>query len=616
MGLGELIPGGGPGKTFYKGPRWKEMLARQVRLHLAALSTGVRDNERNVEADRLLAEVHAHNQALAQQVEALTRHEAEMQQKLARLQAELAEAQHQIEAQPVSSEEGLRMLAVHDRLPREARRYRPRSDEAVRYIVIHDTGAPAESALEDLAVVHRREWPGLLYDFVIDRRGIIRQTQPLDAVPDTPEVYVCEAISIAFAGDFRNGGAPTPDQLEAAGRLIGWLMLRYPGLTLDAVKGVNEFVATPSPGREWEMGCAWKRALLAAARRASGGGGDVAAIETPLRNEIARLEQSLAEQQAALANAEAARYALNGELQRLRAEAEASVAAPAAYVVPPPPLRDIVDQLPRHVRLRYEQRPLSQITHIAIHHTAAPPRVSSARIAELHIAADPTRSKEAWPGIGYHFFVHEDGTIEQTNQLETASYHLVRHYGYSVGIVFAGSFMNGKIPTSAQLRSGAHLVAWLMQELKIPLARVWGHREFPDNMTVCPGSEWTQGNRWRDRLFERIGQIQQGAGLKTTRHYMLFPSGEGAAGELFADTLSFMVRFRPTVGFSVEEARSAEYVTIVGGEAGISAASAHLLADAGCKVERIAGRTDGETSRLLAEMVRVGRRFRNYDVDF
>jgi hypothetical protein len=81
--------------------------------------------------------------------------------------------------------------------------------------------------------------------------------------------------------------------------------------------------------------------------------------------------------------------------------------------------------------------------------------------------------------------------------------------------------MNGKIPTTAQLRAGAHLVAWLMQELKVPLARVWGHREFPDNATICPGGEWTQGNRWRDLLFERIEQIQQGAGLKSVRHSLL-----------------------------------------------------------------------------------------------
>lgn len=239
-----------------------------------------------------------------------------------------------------------------------------------------------------------------------------------------------------------------------------------------------------------------------------------------------------------------------------------------------------------------------------------------ARIAELHIAADPARGKEAWPGIGYHFFVHDDGRIEQTNALETISYHVVRHNGYSVGVAFAGSFMNGKIPTSAQLRAGAHLVAWLMQELRIPLARVWGHREFPDNMTVCPGSEWTQGNRWRDLLFEQINQIQRGAGLKTVRHYLLLPASPVAASELLDDALVYIARFRPTVGYSVEEARTAEYVTIVGAEAGVSVASEQQLVDAGCKVERISGRSDGEVGRLLAEMVRVGRRFRTFEVDF
>ena len=615
VGLGELIPSDSPGETFYKGPRWKDILARQVRLHLAALSAGASESDRSAEVDRQLLEARERAQALAVQVSDLAARDAEARRELARVQAELAEMQRQLEEQPVIAEGGLRLFPVYDRLPRDAQRYRPRRAEDVRHIVIHDTGVPADTTLEDLAAAHRREWPGLLYDFVIGSRGTIRQTQPLDAVPDTPEPHVREAIGVAFAGDFRSGGAPTADQLDAAGHLIAWLMERYPGLTLAAIKGLGEFVASPSPGSEWETGRAWKASLLDEVRRAAGPVNS-AAIEAPLRDEIARLEQTLADQRAAVTRLEEARFELNGELQRAREEAAAKATAPGSYVVPAPPMRNIVDQLPRHVKLRYDRRPLSQITHLAIHHTAAPPRVGPARIAELHVAAEPARGKEAWPGIGYHFFVHEDGAIEQTNKLETASYHLVRHYAYSVGIVFAGSFMNGKIPTSAQLRSGAHLVAWLMQELKIPLARVWGHREFPDNMTVCPGGEWTQGNRWRDLLFERIGQIQQGAGLKSMRHYLLFPPGDGAAGELFADALSYMARFRPTAGFRVEEARGAEYVTIVGGEAGVSAVSAQMLADAGCKVERIAGRTESESGRLLAEMVRVGRRFRDFDVDF
>lgn len=613
VGLGELTPSESPGATFYTGARWKDVLVRQVRLHLAALSTGALESDRSSEMERQVAELRQLNQTLNAQLRAAEAREHTAQATLQQLRLEVDALRQQIEAQPEFAQGGLRIYNMVGRLPRQPKRYTVRQPADVQAIVVYDTGAALDTSLEQLAASHRQSWPGILYDFVISAQGTVQQTQPLDAVPDTPEPYVRNAISIAFAGDFRNGGTPTPEQLAAGGALIVWLLTRFPHLTLAEVKGISEFIETPSPGREWTSGANWKQHLLAAARRAAGNLEDAPPAEL-LRNEIVRLEREVTALQAERTAREEERLDYLAQIQQLQTELAAKAAAPMGFVVPPPPIQDIVEQLPKHARLRYERRPLSQITHIAIHHTAAPVSVGPARIAEVHIAADPARSKEAWPGIGYHYFVHADGRIEQTNYLETVSYHLLRHNGYSVGVVFAGSFMNGKIPTSAQLRAGANLVAWLMQELKIPLARVWGHREFPDNLTVCPGTEWTQGNRWRDLLFEQIGQIQQGVGLKTIRHYLLFPAGEGAAGELFVNATGYMAKFHPTVGFSVEEARGAEFVTIVGAEAGVSAASERQLVEAGCKVERISGRTDDDTARLLVEMARVGRRFRTYDV--
>ncbi|HHW84591.1 MAG TPA: hypothetical protein GX400_00090 [Chloroflexi bacterium] len=612
VGLGELTPSESPGATFYKGARWKDVLARQVRLHLAALSTGALESDRSGELERQLTELRELNQMLGAQVKAAEARERTAHATIQQLRLEVDALRQQIEAQPETVEGGLRIYNVAAQLPRQPERYTARQPTDVQAIVVHDTGAAPDTPLEQLAALHRQNWPGILYDFVITAQGAVQQTQPLDAAPDTPEVYVRNAISIAFAGDFRSGGAPTLEQLAAGGALIVWLLTRFPHLTLAAVKGIGEYIETPSPGCEWTSGVNWKHQLLAAARRAAGNLEDGPPVEL-LRSEIARLEREVAALQAERTAREEERLDRLAQIQQLQAELAAKAAAPMSFVVPPPPIQDIVDQLPKHTRLRYERRPLSQITHIAIHHTAAPVSVGPARIAEVHLAADPARGKEAWPGIGYHYFVHADGRIEQTNHLETVSYHLLRHNGYSIGVVFAGSFMNGKIPTSAQLRAGAHLVAWLMQELKIPLARVWGHREFPDNLTVCPGGEWTQGNRWRDLLFEQIAQIQQGAGLKMIRHYLLFPAGD-AASDLYVNALGYMAKFRPTVGFSVEEARSAEFVTIVGGEAGVSADSERQLAEAGCKVERISGRTDDDTARLLVELVRIGRRFRTYDV--
>ena len=80
--------------------------------------------------------------------------------------------------------------------------------------------------------------------------------------------------------------------------------------------------------------------------------------------------------------------------------------------------------------------------------------------------------------------------------------------------------------------------------------------------------------------------------------------------------LPYVSRFRPTAGFSVDEARSAEFVTIVGSEAGISAVVEQALVASGCRVERIAGRDEAETGQQLTELARAGRRFRLYDVDF
>jgi N-acetyl-anhydromuramyl-L-alanine amidase AmpD len=614
VGLGELITSDSPGESFYRGATWREVLRRQVRLHLAALGMGATDSTQLQGLETQVAELDAQNQQLRLRLDYEHNEAVRLQAHADRLQTEMLDLRRQLEAQPAVAEGGLRLNMMIDRLPRETRRYIARSPTAVEMFVIHHTGVSADTALQEIAASHGKDWPGILFDFVIDAKGEIYQTQPLDEAPDAAEPYVRHAIHIAFAGDFSQGGGPAPAQVAAGGRLLAWLLQRFPQVTNEAVYGLSEQVATISPGSEWNRGRTWKRALLAAAGIAPAVGPNMLTVE--VQKQIERLEQELAAAQREFAAVNEQRTSLLAEKNQLRSELETRNTAAQSFVVPKPPLRVVVEQLPKHPTLRYERRSLSQITHIAVHHTAAPPRMGPARIAELHVAADLSRGKEAWPGIGYHFFIHDDGSIEQTNYLETASYHVFRHYGYTVGVVFAGSFMNGKIPSSAQLRAGAHLIAWLMQDLRIPLARVWGHREFPDNQTVCPGGEWTQGNRWRDLLFERIEQILGGAGLKTTRHYMLFWQREQAGREDLVNSLAYIARFRPTVGFSPEEARAAEYVTIVGGETGVSRGVEQMLAQAGCKVDRVAGRDGAETGLLLAELVRAGRRFQTIESDF
>lgn len=618
VGLGELTQrGDNPGATFYQGPTWKTLILRQMQLHLAALHRVVEEPQPDPTLLQSVTELETQLSHVQRELAEAQRERERLRLFNERLQIETADLRRELEVQPTDTTQRLRLQSIIEQLPRDPDRYVERRAEAVQYIVISHTGVPASVPWLEIAKAHTADWPGMLYDFGIDEQGMIYQAQPLTEVVETDQVYLSQAINIAFAGEFSRA-MPSDEQIYAGGQLIAWLMGRFPNVTLEHVRGLREFIEHSSPGEQWMNGKRWKEDLLAAVRRASGLV-DPTIEEERLRKRIVALDEELEAAQALSLLQQQQKAKLEEENHRLKLEVADKTELTKGFVIPPPSLRNIADQLPHHPTLRYERRSLTQITHIAVHHTAAPPTLSPARIAELHIAPDPGRGKEAWPGIGYHYFIHPDGVIEQTNPLEVASYHVYRHNGYAVGVVLAGSFMNGKIPTTAQLRAAAHVIAWLMQDLHIPLARVWGHREFPENSTVCPGSEWNAGNRWRDLLFERIEQIQNGIGVKSIRHYLLFwqrdHPGPMARQDL-VNAIGYITRFRPVVGFSVADAKYAEYVTIVGGEAGISAADEKFLRTHGCQVERIAGRNEDETGRLLAELVRQDRRFQQFDVDF
>lgn len=652
IGLGDLIPTDSPGDTFYAGAKWRDVIVRQVQLHLAALAvahtaTVPTSAAKNVE---MLAQEHDEDEnaaavgtsrdssmdpaewdALAESATALRQETSDLHAALQRaeaeqeqlrennvtLQREIIRLQGELEAEQARAEGTFHIHDMIRDLPRDPHRYMARRPDGVHHLVINHTGVGAEIPWIQIADAHRTDWPGIVYDFGIDEDGVVHQFQPLDEVVETEQTYLANAINVAFAGEFHDN-PPTKEQIQAGAQLIVWLMERFPHFTAESIQGLREFISGhSSPGEQWLAGAKWKEILLAALRRATGEI-DPTVVEQSLRGRIGEIQTQLNELQQRHSLLERQKSRLETENHRLEGELQEKLQDARNYIVPKPSLRVVVNQLPRHPVLHYEKRSLSQITHIAVHHTAAPVGLGPLRIAELHVNEDPARGKDAWPGIGYHYFIHADGTIEQTNHLETVSYHVYRHNGYTVGIALAGSFMNGRIPTSAQLRAASHLIAWLMQELHTPLARIWGHREFPENETVCPGSEWTGGNRWRDLLFERIEQVQEGIGVKNIRHYLLLGTQTFAQGGLydFADILPYIEQFQPTVGFSLEDAKYAEYVTVIGGEAAVSAVAEGSLRKHGCHVDRVAGRDAEETLRLLQELVRLERRFQTYDVDF
>lgn len=152
---------------------------------------------------------------------------------------------------------------------------------------------------------------------------------------------------------------------------------------------------------------------------------------------------------------------------------------------------DIVDELPHHETLTYSTRPLEAITTLTIHHTVSPPDRTIESIAAYHV------NSRGWPGIGYHFVIAADGTIYQTNYLETKSYHAGSYAApgdenyWSVGISLQGDFTYNP-PPRAQQDAARWLVAHLKWELGLEPDGVLGHRQMPGAATACPGNTYTQ----------------------------------------------------------------------------------------------------------------------------
>ena len=178
----------------------------------------------------------------------------------------------------------------------------------------------------------------------------------------------------------------------------------------------------------------------------------------------------------------------------------ARLAALTSGATPAPQVTDVVDTLPKHPTLKYETRTLDKIKTLVVHHTAVPGTVGPNEIARYQVDV------RGWPGIGYHFVIMPDGTIFQTNRLESISYHARQANPTSLGVAFAGNFDSAG-PTEAQLQSGGRLLAWLLQTLKLDSSTIKGHKDFVQ--TACPGAQWDKGLKWRDKLLEQVKLARQ-----------------------------------------------------------------------------------------------------------
>ena len=117
---------------------------------------------------------------------------------------------------------------------------------------------------------------------------------------------------------------------------------------------------------------------------------------------------------------------------------------------------------------------------IVIHHTGSPDMDASAeQIHGWHLG-------NGWAGIGYHYVIRKDGTIERGRPEWAIGSHAYGENSHTIGIHLSGDF-SAVEPTTEQIDRCGALVADICERYGIPFdrAHIVGHGELMS--TDCPG---------------------------------------------------------------------------------------------------------------------------------
>ena len=132
---------------------------------------------------------------------------------------------------------------------------------------------------------------------------------------------------------------------------------------------------------------------------------------------------------------------------------------------------------------------------IVVHHTGNPTDddLSAEEIHESHKA-------QGWAGIGYHYVIRKDGTIEEGRPVWSVGAHAYGRNRDTLGIHVCGNFEIAT-PTEMQLNSLAELIGWLCRKYSLQASKdvVVAHRDLM--ATACCG----------DNLYKQLDVVRGNA---------------------------------------------------------------------------------------------------------
>jgi hypothetical protein len=100
---------------------------------------------------------------------------------------------------------------------------------------------------------------------------------------------------------------------------------------------------------------------------------------------------------------------------------------------------DLRNTLPTHAYLRFNWMDSRLMKYGCIHHSATAKSTTWQAVAAAHIAADASRNKEPWAGIGYHLGIRQ-GKVALLANLDTQRAHVLNRNHEALGICIMGNY--------------------------------------------------------------------------------------------------------------------------------------------------------------------------------
>lgn len=148
-------------------------------------------------------------------------------------------------------------------------------------------------------------------------------------------------------------------------------------------------------------------------------------------------------------------------------------------------INDKRNSLTKHASRTYRRRTRSEIRNIAIHHSATTSGSAEA-FARYHV------NELGWPGIGYHYVVNKNGSIDWCHDPEVVSFHVGNSNQRAIGICMVGDFRTQTLD-QPQREATISLVLKLLNDFQLTVDDVWGHIEFPGyEWKTCPSINMEQ----------------------------------------------------------------------------------------------------------------------------